>query len=31
MCDEKSIYIRNWLFRANEDISVIKNLVQSGV
>ena len=26
----KSEYIKNWLFRANEDIAVITNLVDSG-
>jgi HEPN domain-containing protein len=31
MNKEKSEYIKNWLFRANEDIAVIKNLIESGV
>lgn len=31
MNKEKSEYIQNWLFRANEDIAVIHNLVKSGV
>jgi|WetSurMetagenome_2_1015567.scaffolds.fasta_scaffold1151195_1 HEPN domain-containing protein len=30
MNTEKSEYIKNWLFRANEDIAVIKNLIESG-
>ena len=29
MIREKSKYIRNWLFRANEDIAVIQNLASS--
>jgi HEPN domain-containing protein len=31
MNKEKTEYIKNWLFRANEDIAVIKNLIESGV
>lgn len=31
MTKAKSEYIQNWLFRANEDIAVIHNLVKSGV
>ena len=30
MKSDKSEYISNWLYRANEDISVIKSLVRSG-
>jgi HEPN domain-containing protein len=30
MTREKSEYIRNWLFRANEDMAVIENLVKAG-
>jgi HEPN domain-containing protein len=30
MSSDKSEYISNWLYRANEDISVIKSLVESG-
>jgi hypothetical protein len=28
---EKLQYIKNWLFRANEDIAVMDNLVISGI
>jgi HEPN domain-containing protein len=28
---EKIEYIKNWLFRANEDIAVIDNLINSGI
>lgn len=31
MNQEKKEYIENWLFRAREDISLIKNLVDSGI
>jgi len=31
MNPEKSEYIRNWLFRANEDIAVINSLIESGI
>jgi HEPN domain-containing protein len=31
MNGEKREYIKNWLFRANEDISVINSLVDSGI
>ena len=31
MNQEKVEYIRNWLFRANEDIAVINNLINTGV
>jgi HEPN domain-containing protein len=27
---DKAEYIKNWLFRANEDIAVIKSLVNTG-
>ena len=30
MTSDKSEYISNWIFRANEDISVINSLVRSG-
>lgn len=30
MNKDKTEYIRNWLFRTNEDIAVMKNLVESG-
>ena len=30
MTRDKAEYIRNWLFRANEDIAVIKSLVNDG-
>jgi HEPN domain-containing protein len=30
MTEGESEYIRNWLFRANEDIAVIESLVRSG-
>jgi len=30
MSSVKSDYINNWIFRANEDISVINSLVKSG-
>jgi HEPN domain-containing protein len=30
MTKDKSEYIKNWLFRANEDIAVIKSLVNAG-
>ena len=30
MTKDKAEYIKNWLFRANEDISVIKSLVNAG-
>jgi HEPN domain-containing protein len=30
MTKGKSEYIRNWLFRANEDIEVIRSLVKTG-
>jgi HEPN domain-containing protein len=30
MTRERAEYIRNWLFRANEDIAVINNLVAAG-
>ena len=29
MTDDRKEFIRNWLFRANEDIAVIENLIQS--
>ncbi len=28
---EKNEYIKNWLFRANEDIAVIDNLINAGI
>jgi HEPN domain-containing protein len=28
---EKKEYIKNWLFRANEDIAVIDNLINAGI
>jgi len=31
MTKDKAEYIKNWLFRANEDIAVIKSLVNAGV
>jgi len=31
MTRDKAEYIKNWLFRANEDIAVIKSLVNDGV
>ncbi len=31
MTKDKAEYIKNWLFRANEDIAVIKSLVNTGV
>jgi HEPN domain-containing protein len=31
MTKDKTEYIKNWLFRANEDIAVIKSLVAAGV
>jgi hypothetical protein len=31
MNQEKRDYIKNWLFRANEDISVTDSLVKSGI
>ncbi|MGI6340478.1 MAG: HEPN domain-containing protein [Bacteroidales bacterium] len=31
MSRDKAEYIKNWLFRANEDIAVIKSLVNDGV
>ena len=30
MSKDKAEYIKNWLFRANEDIAVIKSLVNAG-
>ena len=30
MTKDKAAYIKNWLFRANEDIAVIKSLIKSG-
>lgn len=30
MTKDKTEYIKNWLFRANEDIAVIASLVNSG-
>jgi len=30
MTKERAEYIKNWLFRANEDIAVINNLVKAG-
>jgi HEPN domain-containing protein len=30
MSTDKSDYISNWLFRANEDIAVINNLIKAG-
>jgi HEPN domain-containing protein len=30
MTRDKAEYIKNWLFRANEDIAVIKSLVNDG-
>ena len=30
MTRDKSDYIKNWLFRADEDIAVINNLIRSG-
>lgn len=30
MTKDKAEYIKNWLFRANEDIAVIKSLVNAG-
>ncbi len=30
MIQEKIQYIKNWLFRANEDIAVIERLIESG-
>ena len=30
MTKDKAEYIRNWLFRANEDIEVIRSLVKAG-
>jgi HEPN domain-containing protein len=30
MSTDKSDYISNWLFRANEDIAVINNLIEAG-
>jgi len=30
MTGERAEYIRNWLFRANEDIAVINSLVKEG-
>ena len=31
MTRDKTEYIKNWLYRANEDIAVIKSLVNAGV
>lgn len=31
MKPEKAAYIKNWLFRANEDIDVMESLIHSGV
>ena len=31
MTKDKAEYIKNWLYRANEDIAVIKSLVNAGV
>lgn len=30
MTKDKAKYIKNWLFRANEDIAAIKSLVNAG-
>jgi len=30
MTNDKAEYIKNWLFRANEDIAVIGSLVNAG-
>ena len=30
MTEDRNDYLKNWLFRANEDISVIENLFHSG-
>ena len=30
MNKEKKIYIKNWLFRANEDVAVINDLINYG-
>ena len=30
MTKDQNIYLKNWLFRANEDIAVIENLYDSG-
>lgn len=31
MSQEKEEYIRNWLYRAKEDVAVIENLIDSGI